>query len=275
MALQIDGIVLRNERIKPIYFLLTIHCPPIANVIKPGQFIMLKVSDDFSPLLRRPFSVYKSYPLNHPDKKKRGCFLILYKKIGEGTCKMTEFKEGQQIGLIGPLGIGFSFPSLPSSTEIILIGGGVGIVSLYSLAEVLGSPKMFVFIGGKTKGDILCEEDFKKLNGSKIFIATEDGSFGYRGTVIDLFLSQRKRFKKTGRGRSQYIYSCGPAEMLKELARAIKFKGVVCQVSLEARMGCGFGACWGCVVKTNDPVTPYQRVCKEGPVFNLKDIFWE
>ena len=233
---------------------------------------MLKVSHNHSPFLRRPFSIYKSYPMDYPQKNNRGCLLILYKKVGKGTQKMAEFNKGRKVNIIGPLGNGFSFPPLPSSTNTILIGGGVGIASLYSLAEVLGSPNLFVFIGGKTKDDILCEKDFKKRNASKIFIATEDGSLGYQGTVIDLFLSQEKRFKT---GASQYIYSCGPVEMLKGLARVVNSKKVVCQASLEARMGCGFGACWGCVVKTNHRKTPYQRVCKEGPVFNLKNIVWE
>jgi len=272
MALQTDGIVVKNERIEPLYFLLTIYCPSIANEIKAGQFIMLKVSENSSPLLRRPFSIYKSYPSSHPEKKKRGALLILYRIVGKGTQKMTEFKKGQKVNMIGPLGNGFSLPPLPSSTPIILIGGGIGVVSLYSLAEILGSHYLYVFIGGRTKDDLLCEEDFKKLNTLKIFIATEDGSLGYKGTVIDLFLSQKKSFK---RSQSQYIYSCGPVGMLKELAKAVKSKGVVCQASFEARMGCGFGACWGCVVKTNDLNTPYQRVCKEGPVFNLKNILWE
>jgi dihydroorotate dehydrogenase electron transfer subunit len=130
---------------------------------------------------------------------------------------------------------------------------------------------LFVFIGGKTQDDILCLEDFKKFN-SKISVSTENGSLGYRGTVVDLFSSQRKLFGKNGK---YYIYSCGPVAMLKALAGIVKFKNFICQVSLETRMGCGFGACWGCVVKTNHPRTPYQRVCKEGPVFSLKDILWE
>lgn len=272
MALQTGGIVLKNERIKPLYFLLTIYCPSIANEIKAGQFIMLKVSDNASPLLRRPFSVYKSYPASHPEKKKRGRLLILYKRVGKGTQKMTGFKRGQKVDLIGPLGNGFSLPPLPSSAPVILIGGGIGIVSLYSLAEILGPHPLVVFIGGRTKDDLLCVEDFKKRDALKIFIATEDGSLGYKGTVIDLFLSQHKSFKKS---KSQYIYSCGPVGMLKELAKAVRSKGVVCQASLEARMGCGFGACWGCVVKTNDLHTPYQRVCKEGPVFNLRNVVWD
>jgi dihydroorotate dehydrogenase electron transfer subunit len=271
MPLQTDGMVVKNGRIKPLYFVLVIYCPPIANQIKPGQFLMLKVSDDRSPLLRRPFSVYKSYPVSHPEKRKRGYLFILYKIVGQGTRKMTTLKKGQKVNLVGPLGNGFTLPPLPSSTNSILIGGGVGIVSLYPLAEALKGKKLFVFIGGKTQDDILCVEDFKKFK-SNIFIATEDGSFGFKGTVIDLFLSQKRRFKNNP---PHYMYSCGPIKMLKELAQTVKFKGFIHQASLETRMGCGFGACWGCVVKTINPRTPYQRVCKEGPVFNLGHIVWE
>ena len=271
MGLQTSGIVLENRKIKPLYFLLEIHCPPIATKIIPGQFIMLKVSEDNYPFLRRPFSVYRSYPDNHPERKKRGRLSIFYKRVGKGTQKMTEFEEGQRVDMIGPLGNGFTLPPHPFSTNIIFVGGGVGIVSLYSLAEVLAGGKLFVFIGGKTRNDILCYADFKKLN-SNIFTATEDGSLGFRGTVIDLFLSQRKKFK---RNETNHLYACGPVGMLKELTRAIRFEQFVSQASLESRMGCGFGACWGCVVKTSDPKTPYQRVCREGPAFYLKDIVWE
>ena len=271
MPLQTDGIVVKNGGIRSIYFLLGIYCPAIANQIKPGQFVMLKVSDDNSPLLRRPFSVYKSYPVSHPEKRKRGYLFILYKKVGKGTRKMTTWKKGQKVNLIGPLGNGFTLPPLPSSTHGILIGGGVGIVSLFPLAGALEGRKLFVFIGGKTQEDILGLEDFKKFN-SNIFIATEDGSLGVQGTVVDLFLSQRKKFK---RNEKYYIYACGPVAMLKALAKTVKSKNFICQASLETRMGCGFGACWGCVVKTNHPKTPYQRVCEDGPVFRLEDIVWE
>jgi len=271
MSIQTDGMVVSNKRIKSVYCLLGIECPPIANQIKPGQFVMIKVSDDRSPLLRRPFSVYKSYPISHPEKRKRGCLFILYKKVGKGTRKMTTLKSGEKVDLIGPLGNGFILPPLPSSSNIILIGGGVGIVSLYPLAEALKGRKLFIFIGGKTQHDILCTKDFKIFN-SNIFVATEDGSLGTKGTVVDLFLSQRKNFK---RDEECYLYACGPVAMLKALAGIAKLKNFTCQASLEARMGCGFGACWGCVVKTNHPETPYQRVCKEGPVFILKDILWE
>lgn len=271
MALQTHGTVIKNEKIQSYYFLLEIDCPPIANQIKPGQFMMLKVSDNHSPLLRRPFSVYKTYPEHHPEKGKRGHLFILYKKVGKGTQKMTGYQKGQKIDMIGPLGNGFLLPPLPSSVSVVLIGGGVGIVSLYPLAEVLEANPLYIFIGGKTKSDILCKKDFKKFD-PNIFIATEDGSQGFKGTVIDLFLLWKKQFNKN---QVHHIYSCGPMAMLKMLQKKIKTKNLVCQVSLESRMACGIGACWGCVVKTNDPQTPYHRVCKEGPVFNIRDLILE
>ena len=269
MPLQTNGMVIKNDRIKSPYFILGIHCPSIADQIKPGQFIMLKVSDNHSPFLRRPFSVYKTFPTHSEEKKNRGELFILYKKVGKGTQKMTTFKKGQTINLVGPLGKGFTPPPLSPSARCILIGGGVGIVSLSPLAQVLRDRTLFVFIGGKTREDILCVEDFKKFT-PHISIATEDGSLGFKGTVVDLFISQKKLFNQKA-----YLYSSGPMGMLKALARNLNFKNTICQVSLETRMGCGFGACWGCVVKTNHPQTPYQRICKEGPVFNLENILWE
>jgi len=271
MHLQTDGTVTENRRIKSLYFSLGIYCPPIADRIKPGQFVMLKVSDDNSPLLRRPFSVYKSYPAGHPEKRKRGYLFILYKQVGRGTRKMTSLRKGQRVDLIGPLGNGFTLPPLPFSGGSVLIGGGMGIVSLYPLVEAFEARELFVFIGGKTERDVLCVGDFKKFN-SNIFIATEDGSLGFQGTVVDLFLSQKKTFK---RNEKYYLYACGPVAMLKAMAGVERIKNFMSQASLEARMGCGFGACWGCVVKTNHPKTPYQRVCEDGPVFRLGDIAWE
>ncbi|MBS3919059.1 MAG: dihydroorotate dehydrogenase electron transfer subunit [Deltaproteobacteria bacterium] len=269
MALQTDGIVLNNRKIKSIYFLLEIDCPAIANEAKPGQFVMISTSDNHHPLLRRPFSIYKSYSTLHPSKEKRGQLSILYKKVGKGTQKMSTFKEGQKVNLIGPLGNGFILPPLPSPAATILIGGGVGMASLSALGEALCSEKIYVFIGGKTKDDILCEDDFPK---GKVFIATEDGSLGKKGTVVDLFLSEIERFD---RGRPHHVYICGPEGMVKSLSKALKSKKWIIQVSLEARMGCGFGACWGCVVKTRDTEMAYRRVCKDGPVFPLSEIVWE
>ncbi len=271
MVRQLNAKVLKNENIQSLYYLLEIYCPWISSRIRPGQFIMIKTSENPYPLLRRPFSVFKSDYLNGSGKNKRVRLAVLYKKVGKGTQKMAEWEKGQKINLIGPLGNGFTLPPLSYSSEIILIGGGVGIVSLYPLAEALRDRKLYVLIGAKAREDLLCIDEFKKLT-SNLFVATEDGSAGFHGTVIDLFSTLKREFDRKD---PYYLYSCGPTEMLKDLKRTISFKKFIVQVSLEARMGCGFGACWGCVVKTVDPNIPYQRVCKEGPVFNLKDIVWD
>jgi dihydroorotate dehydrogenase electron transfer subunit len=272
MPLQAQGIVFKNNKIQSVYFLLEIDCPPIATLIQPGQFVMLKIHGSQTPLLRRPFSLFKKDLGRHRQKQEQGRFSILYKIVGRGTQKMTELEKGAKVDIIGPLGNGFSPPPPLSIRNAILIGGGVGIVSLLPLAEALeAGKKLSVFIGGKKKTDILCVKDFKKLN-SKIFVATEDGTLGHRGTVIDLFLSKREKLWRVG---PSPIYSSGPLGMLKELARALGSRKFLCEASFEARMACGFGACWGCVIRTKDPKTPYQRVCKEGPVFNLEKIIWE
>jgi dihydroorotate dehydrogenase electron transfer subunit len=272
MPLQAQGIVFKNKKIQSLYFLLEIDCPPIAPLIEPGQFVMLKIYGSQAPLLRRPFSLFKKDLGRHRQKEKQGRFSILYKRVGRGTQKMSELQKGAKVDIIGPLGNGFTSPSPLSSRNAILIGGGVGIVSLFPLAEALAAEKkLTVFIGGKTKTDILCVKDFEKLN-SNIFVATEDGSLGHQGTVIDLFLSKREKLWREG---PSPIYSSGPLGMLKGLAKALGSKKFLCEASFEARMACGFGACWGCVIKTKDPRTPYQRVCKEGPVFNLGEIIWE
>jgi dihydroorotate dehydrogenase electron transfer subunit len=271
MALQTDGIVLVNQKIKSIYSLLEIACPSIADRTKPGQFVMLRTSPDDSPLLRRPFSVFKSYSTRHPEKRKRGRIRIVYKKVGKGTEKMAGFRKGETVNLIGPLGNGFTLPPFPSSTDILLVGGGIGIVSLYPIIEKTENTRALVFIGGKTEKDILCAEEFKQKH-AEVFISTENGDLGFKGKVIDLLLSVLKKRKKS---RPCYLYACGPMGMLRELGQRSDLEGFISQVSLEARMACGFGACWGCVVKTADSQNPYHRVCQEGPVFDLKEIAWE
>jgi len=272
MPLQAQGIVLRNNKIQSLYFLLEIDCPPIATLIQPGQFVMLKIHGSQTPLLRRPFSLFKKDRGRYRQKESRRRFSILYKIVGRGTQKMIELRKGAEVNLIGPLGNGFTSPPPLSLRNPILIGGGVGIVSLFPLAEALeAGKKLSVFIGGKTKTDILCVKDFKKLDAS-IFVATEDGTLGHQGTVIDLFLSKREKLWREG---PSPIYSSGPLGMLKGLAKALGSNKFLCEASFEARMACGFGACWGCVIRTKDPKTPYQRVCKDGPVFNLGEIIWE
>ena len=270
MAVQTYGTVIENRNVQSTYYLLEIEAPSIAQQIQPGEFVMVQTARGNDPILKRPFSVFEAYPDQAADIEKRGHLSLLYKKVGKGTGKMTELVKGQKVDLIGPLGRGFRLPSPPFSPKAVLVGGGMGIVSLYPLVKSLDPRNVTVFIGGKSESDILCAEDFK-ARGAEVWISTEDGSLGSRGTVIELFVSMQKTIVSPS---LSHLYACGPLPMLKALARKVRPAKWVCEVSLEARMGCGFGACWGCVVKTKNSKAPYQRVCKEGPVFSLEEIDW-
>jgi len=272
MAIQTSGTILKNLRLKSSYYLMEIDCPSIANETRPGQFLMFQTSQETCPLLRRPFSIYKSYPTSHLDRKKRGHLFLLYKIVGKGTERMARIRKGDRVNLIGPLGNGFTLPPLSSKAPILIIGGGVGMASLSSLKGALRFKNLNVFIGAKTKDDLLCEEDFKVKKSNHIFIATEDGSRGRRGTVVDLLRDEIKRFNKN---QLHYVYLCGPEGMLRSASKLLSSKVWNVQLSLEARMGCGFGACWGCVVRTKDIKMPYHRVCRDGPIFLLSEIMWE
>lgn len=271
MAFQTTAPVLQNRQIGPDSYALEMDCPPIAEAAKAGQFVMVRVSPKGHPLLRRPFSIAESYSPASPNPENRGHLLILYKKVGKGTELMTHWGEGVEVDLIGPLGRGYTLPPSPSPGPIVLLGGGVGVASLYALWSRLKDRNVSILVGAKTKDDILWPFHDPSIK-EALRIATEDGSLGWKGTVLDLFLTFVRENRKE---RPLHIYACGPMGMLKGLSDLTRSESMVVEASLEARMGCGLGACWGCVVKTTDPVMPYHRVCKEGPVFDLKKIVWE
>lgn len=272
MTFQTTAKVVRNEQIGSDSYALELKCPSVAETTQPGQFVMLRVSQTSHPLLRRPFSIARTYGFASPHLGEEQYLLILYRRVGKGTELMTHWKEGDEVDLVGPLGRGYTLPPYPSEDPIVLLGGGVGVASLYGLWDRLRGHNVSILVGAKTKNDILwpCHDPTMR---DSLQIATEDGSIGFQGTVLDLFLAfQRRENLKESHLR---IYACGPMGMLKELANLTRSDGILVEASLEARMGCGLGACWGCVVKTTDTLTPYHRVCKEGPVFDLKTIVWE
>jgi dihydroorotate dehydrogenase electron transfer subunit len=236
--------------------LLTID--PLEPTIKPGpgQFYMIQTGDSLDPLLKRPFSYFR---------KTSGAIQFLYTVKGKGTEKMQALKAGTIMQIIGPLGTGYPIPG--KETTPLLIAGGIGIASLYSLAECC-TTKPYLIYGARCKNDILLFNELQKL-GCELITCTDDCSFGREGKVTDIlttFLSSPPSKK------AQYtIYACGPKPMLSavsSIAIANRIKGFV---SLEENMACGFGACLGCAVQT---VKGYRRVCKEGPVFPIEEIAW-
>ncbi|MDD5423421.1 MAG: dihydroorotate dehydrogenase electron transfer subunit, partial [Candidatus Omnitrophica bacterium] len=175
---------------------------------------------------------------------------------------------GEYLNVIGPLGNGFD---ICGTKPAILVAGGVGAAPLLALAEKLRAQniEVNVLIGASKKSHVLCEREFKKL-GCKVSVSTDDGSAGRKGFVTDLLSILLTTYNLS----LTTIYACGPNAMLKEVARIAGKRGVPCQVSLEERMACGVGVCLGCPVKIKNSKFVYKMVCKDGPIFDAKEIAW-
>ncbi|MDD2702477.1 MAG: dihydroorotate dehydrogenase electron transfer subunit [Candidatus Omnitrophica bacterium] len=252
-------------------FHLEFEAPGIARAALPGQFVMIRSGEGLHPLLRRPFSI-------HGAGNRR--VEVLYEVVGQGTELLSNIKPGELLDVIGPLGNGFSCNSRSVNHGQILVAGGMGAAPLLFLAEKMGEIKtsglhspvnkgrgrIKVLVGARTKGHVLCEKEFKKC-GCDVTIATDDGSRGFKGLVTDLLAS----ILSTVNRQPSTIFACGPKPMLKAVSGIARKHGLAAQLSLEAHMACGIGACLGCVINTK---TGYRRVCKEGPVFDSSDIIW-
>ncbi|MFH1245248.1 MAG: dihydroorotate dehydrogenase electron transfer subunit [Candidatus Omnitrophota bacterium] len=275
--------ILSQQKAGPECFKMSIFAPAIARCACPGQFVHLRCQEGPEPLLRRPLSFHRIYQ----DK-----FEVLYRIAGRGTALLAKKQEGDTIDVIGPLGKGFVFPSTvhrePQTANrkpqtAILVAGGMGAAPLLALAEALAGGKnalpdeqeIIILLGAKTKTELLCEKTFKEL-GCDVRVATDDGTKGHKGFVTELFkevLQSTINNIRTGdKPVPAIIYACGPHPMLKEVARISMKFDVPAQGALEEKMACGVGACLGCVVETSQG---YQRVCKDGPVFDLSEIKWD
>jgi len=223
---------------------------------EPGQFYMIEVGNAFDPLLKRPFSYFR---------RTSGTIQFLYTVKGKGTSFMKEFKQGRIINIIGPLGTGY--PNPKNGFTPLLIAGGIGIASIFSLAEKLAKKSCIIY-GARSKDDLLMLNELGKM-GAEIITCTDDCSFGKEGLVTDV-LNDFINSHSTSLD-SYVLYACGPRLMLEALSKISIDRGIKGYISLEENMACGFGACLGCAVKTN---RGYKRVCKEGPVFPIEEIVW-
>lgn len=219
-----------------------------ARQMRPGQFVNLKI-DGF--MLRRPISISDVIDRTH--------FAIVYKVVGDGTAALTKVKAGDEINMFGPLGS--YYPIHEDIDEILLIGGGVGVPPLYELAKKYRKIKrrVNVVLGFNDGDSVFYEEEFKNI-GCSVYIATMDGSYGTKGTVMDAI-------KENGID-TDFVCSCGPVPMLK----AVEEKYSKGYMSFESRMACGMGACMACVAKDKTEENLYHRICKEGPVFPIGKV---
>ncbi|MDO8548669.1 MAG: dihydroorotate dehydrogenase electron transfer subunit [Ignavibacteria bacterium] len=233
-------------------FILKIFAPEIASIIKPGEFLNVKVCDSNFPLLRRPFSVCDV----------EGDFIFLMFNIfGEGTKILANKHKGDLIDLLGPLGKGFNIEG--DYDTAILVAGGLGVAPFpYFIRKIGNSKKIHSFIGGKTDKDIIT---YRMKN---ITISTDDGSLGIKGNVVEL-LEQNIEKLKSERIK---IFACGPNAMLRKLRELCIRHNLNCEASIECAMACGFGICQGCPIESVNYPDKYLLVCKNGPVFNIRDV---
>lgn len=236
------GVLLENLFLGSDFYLLKIHSPLIAKSSLPGQFVNIRVSQGFYPFLRRPMSIMK---------KEDKIIYLLVKRVGMGTTILTEKRKGEEIDMIGPLGS--SFPIM----NAILAGGGTGIAPLYFYQTEYRDRVHGFLVGFKTRPPFKLIE---LLEDTGIEVSTEDGSMGFKGTVLEFLKTKERKYP---------IYLCGPKEMIKRAS--VKFKGETIFSSLEDIMGCGTGICLGCAIKKKRG-KGYFRTCKDGPIFRLDEI---
>lgn len=235
-----------NQAVVPGCYLLSLEGDASA-VAASGQFVQLALPGRY---LRRPISIC-DYDARH--------LLLLYKVVGAGTDQLSEMKVGEQIEVISGLGNGFC----PENTtqKALLVGGGMGVAPLYRLAkDLLAAGKaVHVILGFNTAAEVCLETEFKAL-GVDVTISTADGSKGVKGFVTDAIQTLPQDY--------DYFYTCGPMVMMKAVCQLCPTEG---EASLEERMGCGFGICYGCTIKTAKGA---KRVCADGPVFAKGDLLW-
>jgi len=255
------------------YFILELEAPKVAQSAQAGQFVMLRCGPGYDPLLSRPFSIHR---------RQGNRIWLLISVVGRGTELISLSRPGAQLEILGPLGKGFRLIEPGRSdppAQALLVGGGAGVAPLLFLAEELAGRQvpLTVFVGGKTSADLLAIEEFEKLT-TKLHLSTEDGSRGEKGLITGVLgdvLEQDTGFR-------QEIFSCGPWGMLAEISRIAEERQLPIQVSVEARMACGVGACLGCVIKAKAPegedygIGDYRHacVCLEGPVFEAEKLIW-
>lgn len=228
-------------------------------IFQPGQFINILINEDYDIFLRRPFSVFN---------KTNKILEIIYKVIGKGTERLSKKKKGDLINILGPLGnsyIDFIDKNNIAEKDILLVAGGTGIASVYFFAKWLydKNSNFKLLYGAKTKKEIIFNKFFKKFNA---LFSTDDGSYGKKGPIT--------KFIKKSIDNNSIIFACGPEPMLKALQN-LNLKNEI-YASFESYMGCGYGVCLSCVIPVKvDNGFEYHRVCKEGPIFDLKKVIFE
>ena len=256
--------ILWNEPAGPAVYRIGLRCPTGYHHAKPGQFVMLRISEGVDPLLRRPFSIHK--PIveeNHTIGVE-----LLYKVVGKGTEVLAGRTQGKNLDILGPLGSAFRLP--PEAKRVFIVAGGIGVAPMVFLAQHLtnnglNAHECRVFLGGRTREELLCENEFASL-GFQLYTTTDDGTAGDQCLVthpVEMALEDN---------RPDIVFACGPIDMLNCVIGIVEAAKVACQISIETMMACGMGACLGCAVTAKDKSNTYYHACLDGPVFDTDSI---
>lgn len=261
--IQQAATVLWNRQISPDCYHLALGCDAEYGTAVPGQFVMVQVRKNLTPLLRRPFSI--AGLVGQPGAVEG--IELLIKVVGEGTAQLSRLAKGERVDILGPLGRGFEVN--PGHRHSYLAAGGIGVAPIRFLARTLIAQGMDpagcrVFLGGQRREDLLCRSEFESLN-LQVTITTDDGSAGDQCLITDpleIAIQDRK---------PDMVYACGPHGMLTCIMGIARRMQAACQISIETLMACGLGACLGCAVDRTDQ-KGYLHACVDGPVFNAGDI---
>ena len=268
---QVSGTVISADKLlrspEATYYLLRVSAPDIAASAKPGQFLMVKCGPDVT--LRRPMSI-------HSVKRQSGEIEMLFTRpastgllssqIPEGMARksgiswLAKRKKEDILDLVGPLGNGFRIDD--NSHHVLLVAGGIGIAPMQFLAEecIKRGKKVTLLFGARNVKGIY---PARLLPRQAVYVVTtEDGSYGHKGKITGLIPQYIES--------ADQVFACGPNSMYREISKQVKHRDI--QASLEVRMGCGFGICYGCSINTKHGM---KRVCRDGPVFNINDIIWQ
>ncbi len=248
---QETAIIIRQEEIADDIYSMWLRTDEIAAHARAGQFVSVYCNEG-SRLLPRPISICEI-------DKRDSAIRIVYRVAGKGTAEFATLRTGNQLKVVGPLGNGFP----QKSQKAFLIGGGIGIPPMLQLAKELDCEKQIIL---GYRDELFLLDEFRGQG--KVYIATEDGSAGTEGNVLDAI-------RENGL-TADIIYACGPAPMLRALKDYAAKKQIECWISMEERMACGLGACLGCVCKSTNrdahTNVKNKRICKEGPVFRAEEV---
>jgi dihydroorotate dehydrogenase electron transfer subunit len=250
---QLVAPVIDSRQVMPGVFYLKLKAPPVASLARPGQFAMLGCGPDV--LLRRPLSF-------HNANSDTGEVAFLYGVVGRGTRWLSQLKPGDTVDILGPLGNGFTIK--PDLKNILIIAGGMGVAPLCFLARQAqdGGRSVTLLLGAASAAN-LCPAELLPA-AATCQTATEDGSAGVKGLITDCLPQYIDK--------ADQVFACGPLPMYRTLAKELSLQGKPVQVSLEVRMACGLGVCYGCSIKTRGGM---KKVCRDGPVFSMQEVAWE